>query len=235
MFGKNKALIEDEAINILNQYIEKIEKVFTNEYFVSKRLVLDIDLFNTEAKELDDKIIEIEKSICSIMDVDYSKIHFMFSETNQNFKVLDGVVHSKISGSGFTGGYAEKGNSSTIFIEESLINDPIKLVATIVRELGHYRLLHEKNSCEIDSIIKDILPTYFGFGLFTSSCAVDFKRFEGIGTYGWRSSKFGNLTEYQHGYIIAKWAKLVGYSKKEIDKYLKPNVCESFRNYYEDK
>jgi hypothetical protein len=78
-------------------------------------------------------------------------------------------------------------------------------------------------------VLTDILPTFFGFGLFSSAAVLVFSQYNEAGMHGWSIKTGGYLSEYEHGYILARWIVLTNREKSSIVKLLKPNVEDSFR------
>lgn len=232
MFGRPRLKISDETREMLDERIDWIVSEFGSDYWKDRRVVLDTDIFTVDLNGLQEvELLDaIAGKVMTAMDVDTSRVRFELSVYDQSQRVMKGFVQSGTPGSSSTGRYYEKDGRVLIEIEESQLSSPISLVATIAHELCHHKLLFEKRIQTNDEVLTDILPTFFGFGLFTSAAVLIFSQYNEVAMQGWSIKTGGYLSEYEHGYILARWAVLTNREKHSIMRLLKPNVEDSYRH-----
>jgi hypothetical protein len=103
------------------------------------------------------------------------------------------------------GTFRFEGNRAVVSYEPSSAGDPVKLIATLIHELAHYRLSSVfdeiPGGAEVHEYTTDLLTVFFGFGLFGANSAFNFSQHHGAGSQGWQTSRHGYLGE--RGFVFA--------------------------------
>ena len=97
-----------------------------------------------------------------------------------------------------------------IGIRQSLLKDPLMVVATVAHELGHVILLdggHLSRDVEDMEPMTDLVTVYLGLGIFTANACCRFTKFRDERREGWSFSRHGYLPEEVYGYALAVFAK----------------------------
>lgn len=222
-------LINEDSQVSIDSKIEWIIERFGEGYLSLKRLVIPDDFFYDGYINNDSQFRKMINRTCMIMDIDKSSIIIQIISNNPNQAVLSKMVHQGVPWNGYAGLYQEDDGRVIIFIEEMILKDPIVSVAILVHELCHYKLLYQLDSDADDEVLTDILTVFFNFWIFNSNSAVTYKQYDGLGKQGWSISKTGYLSEYEFGYVIAKWITLQQIDIDTLKKLLKPNVYDSLK------
>lgn len=227
---KPRLLIDQVDVEFVDRTHDWIIDWFGEKYLRTKQVIIPADFFRTGYSGKKKDILRLNRLLCTIMDINIDDIDFRYMVGDQAHRSLDGFVHGLVEGSGIGGTYSEINSNSVIHIDESIIPDPIAMVAVTAHELSHYKLISQNRITEDDEHLTDMLPTYYGLGLFTSGSVANVRNYNGPGTQGWSVRKLGYLSEYLHGYLLAKWVVFKKYNPKQFKKIMKPNVFQSFRN-----
>ena len=174
--------------------------------------------------------------LTSIMHIDTWEIQLMFY-SNAPTEFSEGIVATpsdKLKGSwkSSVGKYVDKGfGDKEIWIELSLLSDPVDLIATMAHELAHYKLLGEYRMEENDELITDLTAVAFGFGIFMGNSYFNFSQWTGTTHQGWQMQKRGYLPEQVIAYAVA-WIAL--YRNEEISwkRYLNKTMTKYFEQSY---
>jgi hypothetical protein len=105
-----------------------------------------------------------------------------------------------------------------IGIRQSLLKDPLTVVATIAHKLGHVILLDDgRLSREVEDMepMTDLVTVYLGLGIFSANASCRFTKFRDERREGWSFSRHGYLPEEVYAYALAAFAKERGESDPE--------------------
>lgn len=167
--------------------------------------------------------------VCVYMDLDPTVIELsIFSAQNPIH------THPLFIGSspGAAGYYEDLGGRYRIWIEESLLHDPLVLVATMAHELCHVHLLgHQRIPPETEDQepLTDLLTVYLGFGLITANAVVRDRNLN-QGAFGmWVMSRHGYLTMQDYGYALALFARARDEFSPAWARELRPDVRAAFK------
>ena len=119
-----------------------------------------------------------------------------------------------------------------IAIGDSLLKDPLAVVATLAHELAHAILLGGKlidPSMEDMEPFTDLSTVYLGFGVFSANAAIRFEQHQDYGAQGWSVQRLGYLPQEVYGYALAKFALERGEGRPEWAKHLSTNVRAYFK------
>lgn len=119
-----------------------------------------------------------------------------------------------------------------VAIRSTLLKDPLLLVATVARELGHVILLGgglmDRKTSDHEPMT-DLLTVFLGFGVFNANLASRFKQFQGERRQGWSMQRLGYLPEEVYGYALARFAIERGENKPKWTRHLSTNVRAYFK------
>jgi hypothetical protein len=119
-----------------------------------------------------------------------------------------------------------------IGVRQSLLKDPMAMVATVAHELGHVILLdggHLSRDAEDMEPMTDLLTVFLGLGIFTANSSCRFRKFRDERREGWSFSRHGYLPEEVYGYALALFAKERGENNPPWSAHLSTNVQTYFR------
>jgi hypothetical protein len=125
------------------------------------------------------------------------------------------------------GTFGLEGNAPLITYDPSLADDPLKLVAVLIHELAHLRLMDLGLPPGGEACVEratDLATVALGFGLFGSNCAFGFERYQGPISQGWRSARLGYLEEREWAFALAVFLTLTGRDVGETKRYLKGHL-----------
>lgn len=119
-----------------------------------------------------------------------------------------------------------------IGVRQSLLKDPLTVVATVAHELGHVILLDDGHlSREVEDMepMTDLVTVYLGLGIFSANASCRFTKFRDERREGWSFSRHGYLPEEAYGYALAVFAKERGETGPSWAAHLSTNVQTYFR------
>lgn len=152
---------------------------------------IDIDYFSNGIKKID-----IGSSI-------------LFLEKDENVDEALGLYFGK----------NENGNYK-IALEDSILTEPISLIATISHELSHVKLLGENRIDENDEMLTDLSTVFFGLGIFNANDTFDY--FQNFESYGYKSSGYLKVEEWAYAFAI--YSYLREETNPKWKKYLKKSI-----------
>jgi hypothetical protein len=134
---------------------------------------------------------------------------------------------------GPAGLYEERNGGQTLTISLALsgLEQPASLAATICHELGHVHLLadgrisRDQDDCEP---LTDLLTVYFGAGILTANVAFQFHQWRSHSHQGWNARRQGYLSEAQFGYALACYSWLRGDLEAAWRRHLRQNIAYYF-------
>lgn len=236
MFGLNKkrtpqcpipadleTWIEDCFIWLINQFGE--DKIKTLKPLLPTQTDFPITFNNSEQS-----VYDTLKIVATQMQVNADNIHLSFYD--QKLLEVTGDIGIKLYGqpiddenysSGEYRGINNNGQYS-ICINQSILNEPDKLIATLAHEIAHIKLLGENKILKNDEYLTDLTTVIFGLGVFNANVA--FKFYSDFDKWGY--SKQGYLFQQEWGYALA----LLAYFKSEVSPdwihFLTPNIKSDF-------
>jgi hypothetical protein len=119
-----------------------------------------------------------------------------------------------------------------IGVSQSLLKDPLTVVATVAHELGHVILLdggHLSREIEDMEPMTDLLTVYLGLGIFSANASCRFTKFRDERREGWSFNRLGYLPEEVYGYALAVFARERGEDDPPWSVHLSTNVRTYFR------
>lgn len=225
-----KLLVSEDMQYSLDSHIDWTIERFGEGYLSLKKMITPHDFFFDGYENDRKRFLIIARRVSMIMDVPFDDIEFVITSNNTNQKVLDKMISPGVKWKGNAGLYQDDHyGKPTVFIDDSNLDNPIMLVAVLAHELAHYKLLYQLQTDADNEYLTDLLTVFFGFCAFNPNVAVDYRKREEIGKYGWSIGKTGYLNEYEFGYVVAKWVLLFDLEVRALKEYLKPNVYDSYK------
>lgn len=175
-------------------------------------LTRDHPIFPLEMKE-PSEIIPLAHKIAKVMDIDPKSLDIGFF---QGAKPVDiSVMDPESRNDSAAGLYYGKNRYGKYEVEfaDTIHKDVGRAIATIAHEFAHIKLLGEERIQENSEELTDMLPLFYGFGLFNSDKVLTFTR-ESNGTQtSWESNTLGYLSFADWGYLFA----LYMYVREELE------------------
>jgi hypothetical protein len=172
--------------------------------------------------------------LCEFMLLDSARLHLEYysqSETHDLLPAFAGETHRTGPAGLFL--HREDSQRLVIALEESGLNQPANLAATICHELGHVHLLADGRippDAADSEPLTDLLTVFFGAGIFTANSVFQFTQWQSHSHQGWSASRLGYLSEELFGYALACYSWYRGEPKPSWTRHLRENV----RYYFDD-
>lgn len=238
-----KLPIHEEDRQWVNDGFSRLERL------LGRRRLIEAKLVEPTAEDFPDPYDRTQEAVealfarvCSYMQVVRSSVKLeIFPDETENLQEILPSWHSD-AGARAAGLYVhpdERGPASqqdremVVAIRDSMLKDPMSLVATIAHELGHVILLggnlltHDTPDHEP---MTDLLTVFLGLGIFTANSAAQFRQFQDNRQAGWSTQRLGYLPEPVFGYALAKFATERGEHKPAWAKHLSANVHSDFKH-----
>ncbi|MGZ5242635.1 MAG: hypothetical protein ACXWEY_14435 [Bacteroidia bacterium] len=185
-----------------------------------------IDVYNDTSEE---RILDFVDFVAELMEISINEIEVEWFDSGM--KEIDmGVggimyLHNEEE-SAPAGLYFPKNEDGKciIALDKELLNTPLQLVATIVHEMAHIKLLGEGRIDENDEFLTDLVTVFYGFGVFNANAAFEFNKTSSM----WKYSKLGYLLQQEWAYALALFAFMRGEENAEWVKYLNKSVKADF-------
>jgi hypothetical protein len=167
--------------------------------------------------------------LCEVMDLDPSRIVLVFHSEEQ-IHLSEGLMSQPLKREkGVAGHYIEREDGRfEISLETGGLQDTVALIATLSHEMAHVKLLGEKRIEENDEQLTDLLPVFFGLGVFMANGVHRFRTWRGAAYSGWHINRIGYLPQRVFGFALAQWCLYRGDDPKAIAKHLDPNAKAAF-------
>ena len=112
---------------------------------------------------------------------------------------------------------------------DSLVDQPMRLVATLAHELSHYLILDIEEAppggWEAHELATDLTVAYRGLGVFCANTAFSFEQHGDTFSQGWRSQRNGYLSPRSWAFAIAVFLALKGEPIDAAGPWLKGEVA----------
>lgn len=234
-FFKPRPPVTEEERQWIESSLLRLIEMFGFDHFASRRTILpQPEFFPDRYSPTEEGLQALIARISAYMDVNADRLEFhVYSEQDDSIKKH--FTSWQSSHSGAAGKYfhpQEPDEKLNIGIEAGLLNQPVKLVATIAHELGHVILLGGGliDSAEEDhEHLTDLLTVFLGMGVFTANASFTFSQWQDGRMQGWSSSRQGYLTQAMFGYSLAACSWMRGESKVPWERLLTANVRSPFK------
>lgn len=218
---RSRPPIEDHVIDwIFETYAWLLREFGGIDELRSTRLVLPTPEFypieGLEGRDLADELFLRTKEYARMLDWPCRLVE---QETDDDVHALMSVFPHRYERSSAAGTFSYGGRVPTVSYDPRGLSQPMRLVATLAHELGHYLLAGARNEPpggpELEEPATDLAAVFMGFGIpmangtFTAS---------GV---GW--SRHGYLGEGDLSYALAIFAELLDIEAKTIRPHLRAN------------
>ncbi|MEO0466127.1 MAG: hypothetical protein AAF216_06255 [Pseudomonadota bacterium] len=136
------------------------------------------------------------------------------------------------NGSHPAGTFSAHGNRGQITYDPDLLNDPIRLIATLAHELGHYLNGTFKypppEGIRYIEPATDVTSCFLGFGVFGANAAFNFRQFTDFDSQGWETNRLGYLSQREWLLDLAIFVELANADPAAAKSALKPELRGDF-------
>lgn len=120
-----------------------------------------------------------------------------------------------------------------ITYNQSLLSDPISLVATLAHELSHFLMATAPalppGDEELLEFATDLTAVFLGFGIFMANSHFRFEQFGDAFSHGWRTTRQGYMTERQLLFALAIFSTLQGIDAQSVATHLTPKLKRLYK------
>ncbi len=194
-------LNEERRQSIDDAFLYVLE-LFGEDIINKPMLTRDHSIFPIEINE-PVEIIPLAHNIAKVMDIDPETLDIGFFQGAQ--PVDPSSIDMENKSNSAAGLYYGKNNDGKYEVDfaDNIHEDVERIIATIAHEFSHIKLLGEGRMKENSEELTDMLPLFYGFGLFNSAMVLTFTR-ESSGTQtSWQSNTLGYLSFADWGYLFA--------------------------------
>jgi hypothetical protein len=173
--------------------------------------VLPTDEFFPDHFDKDEPSLRaILRRVCTYMQVDPGRVDLeIIPDSSELMDMLPVYRHSSKDPAGLHFGES-RDHRALIGIKQSLLQDPLCLIATLAHELAHVILLDDGHMArEVPDMepMTDLATVFLGLGIFTANSARRFVQFQDDRRQGWSMSHSGYLPEPVYAYALARFAR----------------------------
>ena len=203
-----------------------LKSQFGRDRLVSAPVVLPIRDFFPDAYDGSEATVRtLFDRVCGYMGVKPEQIEI--SLYAEQVPVFDGNI---VPG---TGGLYEEGEGKyRIWLNESNLDDPGGLIATMAHEVGHVLLLGERRISPDEGDhepLTDLLTVFLGLGVMMSNSVVHESSWTSGTASGWSIGRRGYMTMPMYGYALALFARERSETNPEWAKVLRLDVRHAFQ------
>jgi hypothetical protein len=166
--------------------------------------------------------------LCRFMLVDPARLELDYFSSRETHDLVSAYA-GQTSRSGPAGLFIHPKDSQRLVIalEDSGLDEPAALTATICHELGHVHLLADgrlSHDAADSEPLTDLLTVFFGAGIFTANAVFQFSQWQSHSHQGWKASRLGYLSEELFGYALACYSWYRGELTPNWARHLRPNI-----------
>jgi hypothetical protein len=236
MFGfKTKRPVTDIEGAWVDEGFDRLGRMLGADRMLAANVVLPTDEFFPDSFEKTETGLRtLFRRVCHYMWVDPDTLDLeVIPDTSELIEMLP-EYHYRASSSDPAGLHfgQSSGDRALVAVKQSLLKDPLSLVATLAHELCHVILLdggHMSRDTEDMEPMTDLATVFLGMGIFTANSARRFVQFHEDRRQGWSMNRLGYLPEEIFGYALARFAELRNEGQPEWAKYLNTNVSTYYR------
>lgn len=234
MFGlRPKLPVSEEDHLWVDEGFRRLERMLGPRRMLDASVVLPTDEFFPDPYDKRETGVRaLFRRVCDYMQVDPERVDLeMIPDESELMAMLPAYRHSSHDPAGLHYGETAE-ERALIGIKQSLLRDPVCVVATLAHELCHVILLDggrmNRNVGDMEPMT-DLATVFLGMGIFTANAANRFEQFQDNTTAGWHASRQGYLPELVYGYALARFAAERGEERPTWIAHLSTNVREYFR------
>jgi hypothetical protein len=210
-----------------------VDLVSCSDRMLDARVVRPSDEFFPDKYDKGDAGVRLlYRRVCKYMKVDPERVDLeIIPDVSELMELLPEYRFSSTDPAGLH--YGESGEQRALIgVKQSLLKDPISVIATLAHELGHVILLDDGHMRrEVDDMepMTDLVTVFLGMGIFTANSARRFVQYQDDRRQGWSMSRQGYLTEAMFAYALAWFARKRGEGQPNWTGDLTINVKSYFR------
>jgi len=221
-------LNEERRLSIDDAFLY-LQELFGKDLLLKKPVITPYDIMVPQEINSPADIELLAGNIARIMDIDPDNIELGLFE---GAKPVDPMTYDKdpndITAAGLYYGKNENGKY-LVTLADNMNAEPQRLIATIAHEFAHIKLLGEERMAENSEELTDMLPLFYGFGLFNAGHVFTFSKDK----EGWSSSTLGYLSQADWAYLFALYLYERGEKEPEWFEYLNKTVAKDCRKAYD--
>jgi hypothetical protein len=234
MFGfRPKLPVTDEERIWVDEGFSRFKRMLGEKRILQCPVIEPTDQFFPDPYDRTEAALEaIFSRVCEYMQVERNQVELaVIPDSSSVIEALPeyGIKSNDPAGLHFGLSDTEK---PLIGIRQSLLKDPLTVVATIAHELGHVILLdggHLSRQAEDMEPMTDLLTVFLGLGIFTANACCRFTKFHDDRHEGWSINRLGYLPEVVYGYALAVFAQERGEGNPAWSAHLSTNVKTYFK------
>jgi hypothetical protein len=173
------------------------------------------------------------RRVCTYMAVSRSRVELsIIPDSSELVEMLPAYSYKPEGPAGLHFGSSEENELPLVAVRNSLLKDPLTVVATLAHELGHVILLgggHIDRDAEDMEPMTDLVTVYLGLGVFTANASRRFQQFQDDRSHGWSMNRLGYLPEPVYAYALARFARDRGEAQPAWVSHLSTNLKAWFR------
>lgn len=173
------------------------------------------------------------RRVCGFMRVNPFQLELaLIPDSSELLEMLPSYNQLSDEPAGLHFGSGDQDERPLIAVRQSLLRDPLAVVATLAHELGHVILLDDGHLvCDAKDMepMTDLVTVYLGLGVFTANAARRFQQYQEDSRQGWSMERLGYLSEPVYAYALARFAKDRGEDSPMWAGYLSTNLKAWFR------
>lgn len=235
MFGLAPKLpVTDEERLWVDEGFRRLNRMLGSSRLQNAKVILPTDEYFPDPWDASEAALNaLFLRVCDYMGVSPGKVELaIIPDTSE---LLEALPAYSMRGGNDPAGLHYGGDGEErplVAVRNSLLKDPLSVVATLAHELGHVILLdggHLKRDAEDMEPLTDLVTVYLGLGVFTANASRNFRKFQDDRREGWSMSRLGYLPETVFGYALARFAKERGENQPAWAEYLSTNLNTWFR------
>ena len=173
------------------------------------------------------------RRVCAYMRVSPAQVELAVApDSSELLEMLPSYNQLSDEPAGLHFGPGGEEDRPLIAVRQSLLRDPLTVVATLAHELGHVILLdgeHLRRDAPDMEPMTDLVTVYLGLGVFTANAARRFQQYQEDNRQGWSMERLGYLSEPVYAYALARFAKDRGEDSPAWAAHLATNLKTWFR------
>lgn len=219
-------LYEERRLSIDDAFLYLLE-LFGKKVLIQKPLISLYDERFPEKINSVSEIIPLAHTIAKIMDIDPNDLEIGFFEAGiREFDpdTGDTIYYEQEPVAGLYHGKNEQGKY-VVTISDDIHGEVDRVISTIAHEFSHIKLLGEGRMEENAEELTDMVPLFYGLGLFNANTSFKFDKHN----RGWAHSRLGYLGQVDWGYLWALYLYVREEQEPEWFKYLNKTVARDCR------
>jgi hypothetical protein len=230
---RSRLPVTDEERVWVDEGFRRLTRMLGAHRLIDAPIILPTDEFFPDRYDKDEPGLRVMfRRVCAHMQVDSGRVDLdIIPDSSELMAMLPEYRLASKDPAGLHFGES-RGERALIGIKQSLLQDPLCLIATLAHELAHVILLDDGHmSREVPDMepMTDLATVFLGFGIFTANAARRFVQHQDDRRQGWSMSHAGYLPEQVYGYALARFARERKETNPDWSGHLNTNVKTWFR------